>query len=170
MPPLGLLRKLEFLALHFLPRAEQLSLEQRRNAVNEKETKKEKVKKTKEEKEDKRKRKEEKKLLRKQSEDSSSCISPAPPSVPEASKLVSSPPSILKEDKAKAEERSGALVRNKSLKRVSFEEHLDIIEDKERTAEAEDLVGEGEEELPALEEVGGAGEGPARAPTPPGER
>ena len=36
--------------LHFLPRAEQLSLEQRRNAVNEKETKKEKVKKTKEEK------------------------------------------------------------------------------------------------------------------------
>ena len=210
-----------------ISRADQLSLEQRRNAINakeEKETKKEKTKKTKEEKEEKRKRKEEKKARRKNSEESGGAISPAlinkpetcrlspsssssdlrePPSAStpapasasasasarpgeQKSSLVpptsspsasnSSPASILKEERA--------LERRKSLKRVSFEEQPDIIDDRESTVEVEvrtASVGEEEEDIPALEQVDQKVDKkvgkkvdyldqPQRPQTPPGDR
>jgi len=198
-------------------RADQLSREQRRNAINaaeekeniakEKETKKEKQKKTKEEKEEKRRRKEEKKARRKSSEENATSLnSPAnilskqesgrlspssscsdvreiakdcrksslcpPTSPPSASN--SSPASILKDERA--------LERHKSLKRVSFEEQPDIIDDREASVEVEVAVGgEEEEDIPALEEVdnnnqkssGGfssSEQALARPQTPPGER
>merc|ERR1712089_20863 len=75
-------------------RADQLNLEQRRNAANIRETKKEK-KKTKEQKKKKKKRKEEKR--RKNSEESS-CFSPTPTCCDiETCKPKPSPQSILKE-------------------------------------------------------------------------
>ena len=185
-------------------RADQLSLEQRRNAINakeEKETKKEKTKKTKEEKEQKRRRKEEKKARRKSSEEGivsppaflnkpeTGRLSPSssssdmkegapvitksslgpPTSPPSASN--SSPASILKEERA--------LERHKSLKRVSFEEQPDIIDDSRESTVEVAVVGDLEEEdIPALEEVdrqnlgGGSDSDPAlvRPQTPPGER
>jgi len=193
-------------------RADQLSLEQRRNAINakeEKETKKEKTKKTKEEKEQKRRRKEEKKARRKSSEENSSSggiVSPAhlsnkpesgrlspsssssdikevapavinksslgpPPTTSPPSASNSSPASILKDERA--------LERHKSLKRVSFEEQPDIIDDsRESTVEAVAVMGEDEEDIPALEEVdrkplGGVSDSEhalVRPQTPPGER
>ena len=180
-----------------------MSLEQRRNAINakeEKETKKEKTKKTKEEKEEKRRRKEEKKARRKSSEESGGIVSPALTNKPETGRLSpsssssgetkeaavttkcslgaptsppsnSSPASILKEERA--------LERHKSLKRVSFEEQPDIIDNsRESTVEVTVVVGEEEEDIPALEEVeqqppGGVSDPePAlvRPQTPPGER
>ena len=168
-----------------LCRADQLSREQRRNAINaeekeniakEKETKKEKQKKTKEEKEEKRRRKEEKKARRKSSEENATSLnSPAnilskqesgrlspssscsdvreitkdcrksslcpPTSPPSASN--SSPASILKDERA--------LERHKSLKRVSFEEQPDIIDDREASVEVEVAVGGNkEEDIPAF--------------------
>ena len=195
-----------------ISRADQLSLEQRRNAINakeEKETKKVKTKKTKEEKEEKRRRKEEKKARRKSSEENSSSggiVSPAhssnkpesgrlspsssssdikevapavinksslgpPPTTSPPSASNSSPASILKDERA--------LERHKSLKRVSFEEQPDIIDDsRESTVEAVAVMGEEEEDIPALEEVdrqplGGVSDSEhalVRPQTPPGER
>ena len=93
----------------------------------------------------------------------------APTSPPSASN--SSPASILKEERA--------LERTKSLKRVSFEEEPDIIDDsRESTVEVTVVVGEEDEDIPALEEVeqkplGGFSDAePAlvRPQTPPGER
>jgi len=148
-------------------RADQHNLEQRRNAANIRETKKEK-KKTKEEKEERKKRKEEKR--RKNSEESS-CFSPTPTCCDiETCKPKPSPQSILKEREEKEAERKDktGLVRNKSLKRVSFEEHPEIIEEKEDRISVEPSPHiEEEEDIPALEEVGTLLD---RAPTPPGER
>merc|ERR1711962_1120204 len=96
------------------------NLEQRRNAANIRETKKEK-KKTKEEK-------------RRKNSEESSCFSPTPACCDiETCKPKPSPQSILKEREEKEAERKDktGLVRNKSLKRVSFEEHPEIIEEKE---------------------------------------
>jgi len=71
------------------------------------------------------------------------------------------------EDREKSE-RSGVLIRNKSLKRVSFEEHPDIIGDKEDIEHVEVPGSIDEEDIPGLEEVGAVLLD--RAPTPPGER
>ena len=92
-----------------------------------------------------------------------------PTSPPSASN--SSPASILKEERA--------LERHKSLKRVSFEEQPDIIDDsRESTVEVTVVVGDEEEDIPALEEVeqqplGGVSDAEpvlVRPQTPPGER
>jgi len=186
-------------------RADQLSLEQRRNAINakeEKETKKEKTKKTKEEKEEKRRRKEEKKARRKSSEESGGIVSPALTNKPETGRLSpsssssgetkeaavttkcslgapTSPPSASNSSPASILKEERALERHKSLKRVSFEEQPDIIDNsRESTVEVTVVVGEEEEDIPALEEVeqqppGGVSDPePAlvRPQTPPGER
>jgi hypothetical protein len=134
-------------------RAEQLSLEQRRNAANLKDRKPEKPKKSREEKEDKRRRKEERRARRQSQEESGhSGHSDSEAGGPPAASILCQPEAG----------RGAQLVRNKSLKRVSFEEQPEIIEDGEE--------GGDEAELPSLEEVE-RGEGPAvRAATPPGDR
>ena len=74
--------------------------------------------------------------------------------------------------------------RHKSLKRVSFEEQPDIIDDRESTVEVEvrtASVGEEEEDIPALEQVDQKVDQkvdkkvdyldqPQRPQTPPGDR
>jgi len=185
-------------------RADQLSLEQRRNAINakeEKETKKEKTKKTKEEKEQKRRRKEEKKARRKSSEEgivsppaflnkpetgrlspssSSSDMKEGAPVITKSSlRPPTSPPSTSNSSPASILKEERALERHKSLKRVSFEEQPDIIDDSRESTVEVAVVGDLEEEdIPALEEVdrqnlgGGSDSDPAlvRPQTPPGER
>eukprot|EP00092_Neocalanus_flemingeri_P026076 GFUD01028261.1.p1 GENE.GFUD01028261.1~~GFUD01028261.1.p1 ORF type:complete len:722 (-),score=173.26 GFUD01028261.1:264-2429(-) len=208
-------------------RADQLSLEERRNALNLKDSKKEEKKKKKKEKEEKKERKD-KKLRKRQSvgdcsTESSNCSTPLPPLQKSASvdprffddstncdidtslasgsdqnpeqqkqgglqseegkqtRSSSSPQSILKERVVSAqtpdnhldeslansvdhsslrETKSKALIRNKSLKRVSFDEKPDIIEDEDPEFEngevpniQEEQDGDLESEIPPLEEI-----------------
>lgn len=153
-------------------RADQLSLEERRNAINLKDSKKEKKKKKKD-KEERKERKLRKGVSLGESEDSSGCSTPLPhPCLLKSASLdpaptydlrtlekedntsssLSPPQSILKDrtlptsgeqpvyQNTSSDEQSSILsvsenskanqlVRNKSLKRVSFDEKPDIIED-----------------------------------------
>jgi len=223
-------------------RADQLSLEERRNALNIKDSKKEEKKKKKKDKEDKKERKD-KKLRKRQSvgdcsTESSNCSTPLPPLQKSVSldprfcddstncdidinlasgsdqsteqqkqgglqagegkptRSSSSPQSILKErgnpaltsdnhleeSLAKSVDHSSlgniktsALFRNKSLKKVSFDEKPDIIEDEEKPFEngevaniVEEQEGDVESELPPLEEVASRPKPvKKRSPTPP---
>jgi len=214
-------------------RADQLSLEERRNALNLKDSKKEEKRKKKKE---EKKEKKDKKLRKHQSvgecsTESSNCSTPLPPLQKSSSvdqrfcddstncdidnnfasgsdqileqpkkevkqtKSSSSPQSILKErgnnsqtdtsledhlsnsiePSSLGDNKTSALFRNKSLKRVSFDEKPDIIEDEEPafkngevTNIPEDQEADLESELPPLEEVGSKTKTPKkRSPTPP---
>jgi len=217
-------------------RADQLSLEERRNALNIKDSKKEEKKKKKKEKEEKKERKD-KKLRKRQSSqsESSNCSTPLPPLQKSVSldpkfceessncdididlasgseqnsdqqkqgglqveegkprRSSTSPQSILKdranppltadssleesivEPSSSGDIKPSALFRNKSLKRVSFDEKPDIIEDEELPFEngevpniVEEQDGDVESELPSLEEIVSRPKAvKKRSPTPP---
>jgi len=190
-------------------RADQLTLEERRNALNLKESKKEEKRKKKEKKE--KKERKERKLRKGQSlgdtEEHFNCTVPSSshilrksPSLDPTftgcdtksdsrpSSLTPSPlHSILKEksgggskdtisENSSTESLSGSTTRSKPLKRVSFDEKPDIIEDSNITSTVEIVTNikeeqepqeEVEDSLPHLEEVREPTPTIRRSPTPP---